>query len=370
MSATSPSLNPYLEVELKAIRPNVAVPCAIHIFLKTNQHVLKWKNSGDEATPESLQKLARAGITQAFILKADEPKWKAYLNPPKPAPTPEAVAIVAAMKAPEMPPKKKAEIAAPIAKAAIQASLVAETLPEQRAVEAKNRKLIQDVLQETVSTSAQLAAQIFQNSPDDLPLSHGLNVATYATLFALAFGKIDPQVVGDLALAALIHDIGVTQLPLSYSQLRQPHKNENYRKHVDAGIELAAAIFPDFTPRIRTLMQQHHEKFDGSGYPQRLQSFAFDDIAQLLAMANLLDEFSNGTFNGEIYASKDALIELEKIEKSRNFPEYFNPEVFNAVLKWTRKESNQELIARASNVVSDKADDLVHASGPNGKKAA
>ena len=49
-----------------------------------------------------------------------------------------------------------------------------------------------------------------------------------------------------------------------------------------------------------------------------------------------------------------------RVSKSRkwNFPEYFNPEVFNAVMKWTRKESNQELIQRASNVVSKKAEQI------------
>jgi response regulator RpfG family c-di-GMP phosphodiesterase len=87
---------------------------------------------------------------------------------------------------------------------------------------------------------------------------------------------------------------------------------------------------------VKTIIFQHHEKFDGSGYPKKIQGFKVDDISQLLAIADLLDTIVSGQFDGTPKTLKEAFDAIERSEKLRTFPEYFNPDVYSAVLKWTK----------------------------------
>jgi HD-GYP domain-containing protein (c-di-GMP phosphodiesterase class II) len=207
------------------------------------------------------------------------------------------------------------------------------------------------------------ASEIWRLSNADPTFEHALNVSTYSVLFALAFGKISMELLADLALAGLLHDIGLSQIPAQYAPIvwseQTPEQRKEYMKHVDAGLELLDAFAPQTSPRVRTLIGQHHEKFDGKGYPKSLQGFALDDVAQLVAMADLFDSIGSGRWDGEKRTLGETLDTLEKIERARTFPEYFNPEVFSTVIRWTRSEGSKEQTAAALEVVKGQTKGLL-----------
>jgi HD-GYP domain-containing protein (c-di-GMP phosphodiesterase class II) len=87
---------------------------------------------------------------------------------------------------------------------------------------------------------------------------------------------------------------------------------------------------------VLAILSQHHEKFDGTGYPKGLKGFSVDDISQLLSIADLVDTVGSGHWDGKERTLKETLEEIETMEKSRTFPEHFNPEVYAAVMRWVR----------------------------------
>src|SRR5262249_26476461 len=73
------------------------------------------------------------------------------------------------------------------------------------------RAAVQDVLDATALESESLVAGIWDLDEVELPLSHAIHVATYAVVFSLAFGRIDPALIADIGLAGLLHDVGLAQ---------------------------------------------------------------------------------------------------------------------------------------------------------------
>ncbi len=102
-------------------------------------------------------------------------------------------------------------------------------------------------------------------------VSHSLAVARHARRFA-SFLKLSDVVIEQITVAALLHDIGLREL--SYDRLAQkrPLMEPEYRlarDHPAVGAMLLADV--DFPYPVVPLVHHHHERYDGSGYPDQLR---------------------------------------------------------------------------------------------------
>jgi HD-GYP domain-containing protein (c-di-GMP phosphodiesterase class II) len=102
---------------------------------------------------------------------------------------------------------------------------------------------------------------------DYCTFSHSANVACYCTLLAKAMGITDEQELQSIAVAAMLHDLGKLNVPLSI--LTKPDRLTaqefaQMKLHPTRGFQ--ALRFELTTPQLM-LVYQHHEKIDGSGYP-------------------------------------------------------------------------------------------------------
>jgi HD-GYP domain-containing protein (c-di-GMP phosphodiesterase class II) len=239
----------------------------------------------------------------------------------------------------------------------------AMTPSEARRIKNEAQQTVEDMLDLAAAAADSAVTEVWKASKLNPELDHSLNAGTYAVIFAMAFGRIESSLIADLALAGLLHDIGISQVP--YDSVTQDWKGmtpsvlEKYAQHVPFSLRLLQIYAPSTSQRVRTLIHQHHEKFDGTGYPNRLSGFNVDDVAQLLGMADVLDSLMTGQWDGKQRTMREALETIEKLEKAKTFPEYFNPEVFSAVLRWVRGTVNSELISEASKVVGSQAKEVI-----------
>ena len=97
---------------------------------------------------------------------------------------------------------------------------------------------------------------------------HSLNVAVYAGTFGIIYG-LPPDRVELLVTAALLHDIGKSQIPIEV--LNKPGKlTEDERELVNLHPEYGYEILKDsdsISSVVRVSVLEHHENEDGSGYP-------------------------------------------------------------------------------------------------------
>ena len=85
-------------------------------------------------------------------------------------------------------------------------------------------------------------------------LNHGINVATLAVLFAMAFGKIDETILGEIGIAepSPRHRDGETLLDLSRGPVSKlsPQRMREFNSHSAVSAQLVANFAPDLSPSI------------------------------------------------------------------------------------------------------------------------
>lgn len=106
--------------------------------------------------------------------------------------------------------------------------------------------------------------------------------------------QLDDHRLQGLEMAAMVHDVGKIKVPLeilSKSGRLSDREFELIKIHPDVGADLLKDISFDWP--ISTIIRQHHERLDGSGYPQGLRG---DDIileSRILAVADVLEAMAS-----------------------------------------------------------------------------
>ena len=125
---------------------------------------------------------------------------------------------------------------------------------------------------------------------EDSIYAHSVNVA----LVSRAIGrwlKIPLADLNTLTLAGLLHDIGKIKIPpdvLNKTGKLTDEEFQKIREHPRNGFELLKNV-PNLDDRILDGALKHHERFDGSGYPDRLKGADIDDTAAIIAIADVYD---------------------------------------------------------------------------------
>ena len=122
---------------------------------------------------------------------------------------------------------------------------------------------------------------------------HLLRVAHISWTIAKAAGFDDPDRVW---LCGLLHDIG--KVTVSDSVVAKPcaltHDEKILmREHVEAGCAIVTELMDDTSPELRRVVidgiRCHHERWDGSGYPDGLAGSSIPIAARIVAVADVLD---------------------------------------------------------------------------------
>lgn len=144
-------------------------------------------------------------------------------------------------------------------------------------------KLEKTLLQTIEAIAATLEAR------DPYTAGHQRHVAALAQAIATEMGMSDANISG-LYLAALIHDLGKISVPaeiLNRPGELNPIEFELVKKHPQTGYDIIKDI--QFPLPIAQMVLQHHERLDGSGYPQQLTGEQILLESKILAVADVVD---------------------------------------------------------------------------------
>lgn len=125
---------------------------------------------------------------------------------------------------------------------------------------------------------------------DSYTYAHSINVALLSTLIG-KWMKFGPQTLDNLMLAGLFHDIG--KMRIDKNILNKPDKLsdeefEEIKKHPVYSYELLQEN-TDIPLDVKVGVLMHHERMDGSGYPYGVYNENINDIAKVLAVADVYD---------------------------------------------------------------------------------
>ncbi|WP_447470197.1 HD-GYP domain-containing protein [Vibrio harveyi] len=159
---------------------------------------------------------------------------------------------------------------------------------------------------------------------------HSLNVAVIAMMIGRAKGYSAEQLKA-LSFAALFHDMGKIKIPTAILRKQVPltEPESNYLKlHTKYGLDMANQI-EDFPDSAKTVIAQHHELRDGSGYPEGLKGDEIDELAQVIIVANAFDNLCHTPIASEQKIPYTALSHLYK-----NCKHLYKEENLNILIKF------------------------------------
>ncbi len=163
---------------------------------------------------------------------------------------------------------------------------------------------------------------------DTYTAGHTLRVAHYCELIALEMGY-DEDEVEILKKAAILHDIGKIATPDSV--LLKPGKltESDYdliKLHATAGFEMLSNV--KMYHELAVFIHQHHERYDGKGYPLGLKGDAIHPFARIMSVADAFDAMTTNRIYKPRKELKAALQELTSLKGIQ-----FHPAVVDAAVK-------------------------------------
>ena len=124
---------------------------------------------------------------------------------------------------------------------------------------------------------------------DPYTLGHCDRLSRYAVAVGEGLG-LDPEMVRSLRLGGYLHDLGKIAVPdgvLLKPGPLDPIEYERIRAHPGAGSDLVLGLRS--MELVRPIMRHHHEKWDGSGYPDGLKGEAIPLGARIISVVDVFD---------------------------------------------------------------------------------
>jgi putative nucleotidyltransferase with HDIG domain len=165
-------------------------------------------------------------------------------------------------------------------------------------------------------------------SKDRYTQGHCERVAFFACVLADSAG-FNSRSLFWFRIGALLHDIGKIIVPTEV--LNKPGKltDEEWaimKRHPEAGLELVADI--DFPGDIHAIIRNHHERWDGAGYPDGLSGEDIPFAARILCVADVYDALTTTR------SYRPGLTHARAAEIMRSSKGQFDPELLQTFLDW------------------------------------
>lgn len=175
-------------------------------------------------------------------------------------------------------------------------------------------------------------------TPDPSGYRHSQKVAEYAEMIARQMG-LSPQEIDLLVISARLHDLGMVGLShelLKKSTALSQEEVQEFQRHVNISSSLLAQ-FPALAVDNRVI-RDHHERFDGSGYPAGKKGEEIALEARILAVADAFDALTSERPYRKAMSKNEAMVRIRNGSGIQ-----FDPKVVEALDKALALEGRPSL---------------------------
>lgn len=255
------------------------MPLTFDLYVEYSGQYLKYRKATEFFEEEISKKFRMKKIKKVYVLAEQESAYLEYLD-----------SALNQLSKPDMNVEQKAEF--------VQESMRTESENIERNLESEtgyksteNRvlKVVDFISSEPKSIASMLANAGLSVDTTE----HASNVSTLALALAVQLGIKDKDELMAISIAALLHDIGLNKLGFNagtdYSTL-QGEDRQKYRKHPSLAMEQTAGK-RYITPKVLKLIEEHEEKGDGNGFPNKKNLFKLPLSSQIFNLCDHFDHF-------------------------------------------------------------------------------
>jgi HD-GYP domain-containing protein (c-di-GMP phosphodiesterase class II) len=167
-------------------------------------------------------------------------------------------------------------------------------------------------------------------------VNHSVNVAVFSTLIGIKLKLSLPQ-LKQLTFGSLVHDVGNLFLPkrILYKTEEKTEEEElEMRSHARRGAELLQQV--GAPPFVVLMALQHHERWDGEGYPSNLREEEIHQFARICAISDTFDELTSKRPDSDPVSTEEALEIMRKADGQ------FDPKLLDSLAETQIPEGEPE----------------------------
>jgi putative nucleotidyltransferase with HDIG domain len=271
------------DIPISQLKPGMYV-----VSVSKGKNSVSVKTQGYIYNSDKIMSLKKAGIKRAVV----DPSKEKQLDP--------KIANIknTSLKERREPPKKSISLDQEMLKAhklynnakGVQQKIL-DAIMEGRVINTKEVKESTDAIVDSIFRNQDAMSCMSRlRLKDDYLIEHSLNVSILMTIFAKHLG-IDDAIIQQLALGAFLHDIGkikVRDEVLNKPGKFTPDEYEEMKKHVSFGVKILEDT-PHISHIVMSMVKEHHERIDGSGYPFGITDDAISKYGRMIAIVDSYD---------------------------------------------------------------------------------
>lgn len=264
----------YRDVPLIDIKPGTVLEFDTYIYLPLNRKFIRFSSAGYPLDEERAKRLMENEVRVVYVSQEQLPNYVKF--------TAEQLKKITDGKDLTAYQRKKQ-----IQKAV--RSLLSGFLSEN-AEPADYAEIIKSYILQTSGTEESAYERLLKLTGSGDAYAHVSNVSSIAAMFALGLnvGKVE-----EVALAGLLHDIGLADIPAENLTKNEEDRTEEerlvYQKHPLIALQIIKKRQIELSTMVLKIIEQHHERWNGRGYPMELKGAAIYPESQLIAIADELE---------------------------------------------------------------------------------
>lgn len=150
--------------------------------------------------------------------------------------------------------------------------------------------ITEDILDQVLGVRGVLSRLRQVRSGDEYTFNHSMNVGIYSVLIG-TWLNYDRETLHLLAMAGLLHDAGKAKIPTTIIKkpgVLTPEEFNEIKRHPFYGYQMVVNT-AGMPKQVAAAILQHHERENGRGYPLKLSAKNIDQLAKVVAVADVYD---------------------------------------------------------------------------------
>jgi HD-GYP domain-containing protein (c-di-GMP phosphodiesterase class II) len=181
--------------------------------------------------------------------------------------------------------------------------------------------MVEKITESVLRNPGALTGLLRNKGKDDYSTMHSVSVCTLLVAFCQTRG-MDADTTYQAGLGGLLHDAGMALIPdmiLNKAGPLTPAEMAMVQRHPFSAYEMLSKSH-DIGPIALEITLHHHERQDGSGYPDKLVGDKIDDITQMAAIVDVYDAITSDRAYRKGVSAGEALRQINELSKTQ-----FNP---------------------------------------------